>query len=71
VVTISAGKAEPERRAQLTREQVVTAAIELANRDGIESIRYESASGWQIIGLILTTAFRAMMLSVHAFAEAG
>jgi hypothetical protein len=24
-----------------------------------------------IVGLILTTAFRAMMLSVHAFAEAG
>jgi AcrR family transcriptional regulator len=33
-----AGKGSPERRAQLTREQVVTAAIELADRDGIESI---------------------------------
>ena len=33
-----AGKADPERRAQLTREQVVAAAIELADRDGIESI---------------------------------
>src|SRR5215471_6994923 len=33
-----AGKADPERRAQLTREQVVTAAIGLADRDGIESI---------------------------------
>src|SRR5690242_1263213 len=32
------GKAAPERRTQLTREQVVTAAIELADRDGIESI---------------------------------
>ena len=32
------GKADPERRAQLTREQVVTAAIELADRDGIGSI---------------------------------
>src|SRR5215831_17191398 len=32
------GKADPERRAQLTREQVVTTAIELADRDGIESI---------------------------------
>jgi AcrR family transcriptional regulator len=35
---VAAGKAEPERRAQLTREQVVAAAIELADRDGIESI---------------------------------
>ena len=34
----SAGRADPERRAPLTREQVVTAAIELADRDGIESI---------------------------------
>jgi AcrR family transcriptional regulator len=32
------GKPDPGRRAQLTREQVVTAAIELADRDGIESI---------------------------------
>ena len=32
------GKADPERRAQLTREQVLTTAIELADRDGIESI---------------------------------
>ena len=32
------GKADPERRAQLTREQVVTAAVELADRDGIGSI---------------------------------
>src|SRR5215472_15301273 len=32
------GKADPERRAQLTREQVLTAAIALADRDGIESI---------------------------------
>jgi AcrR family transcriptional regulator len=32
------GQADPERRAQLTREQVVTAAIELADRDGIGSI---------------------------------
>ena len=32
------GKADPERRAQLTREQVVTAAIALADRDGIGSI---------------------------------
>jgi AcrR family transcriptional regulator len=32
------GQADPERRAQLTREQVVTAAIDLADRDGIESI---------------------------------
>jgi AcrR family transcriptional regulator len=32
------GKEGPERRAQLTREHVVTAAIELADRDGIESI---------------------------------
>jgi AcrR family transcriptional regulator len=30
--------ADPERRAQLTREQVVRAAIEFADRDGIESI---------------------------------
>ena len=35
---VGVGKADPERRAQLTREQVVTAAIELADRDGIESI---------------------------------
>jgi AcrR family transcriptional regulator len=33
-----AGKADHERRAQLTRQQVVTAAIALADRDGIESI---------------------------------
>ena len=33
-----AGKAGAERRAQLTRQQVVTAAIELADRDGIDSI---------------------------------
>src|SRR5690242_2113838 len=33
-----AGKAGAERRAQLTRQQVVAAAIELADRDGIESI---------------------------------
>jgi AcrR family transcriptional regulator len=33
-----AGKAGAERRAQLTRQQVVTAAIELADRDGIESV---------------------------------
>ena len=33
-----AGKAGQERRTQLTREQVVTAAIALADRDGIESI---------------------------------
>jgi len=32
------GKADPERRAQLTREQVVTVAIELADRHGIKSI---------------------------------
>src|SRR5215467_1950243 len=32
------GNPEPERRPQLTREQVVTAAIELADRHGIESI---------------------------------
>ena len=32
------GKPEPERRTQLTRKQVVTAAIELADRDGIGSI---------------------------------
>jgi AcrR family transcriptional regulator len=32
------GKADQERRPQLTREQVVTAAIALADRDGIESI---------------------------------
>jgi len=32
------GKADPERRAPLTREQVVTAAIVLADRDGIGSI---------------------------------
>jgi AcrR family transcriptional regulator len=35
---VGVGKADPERRAQLTREQVVTAAIELADRDGIGSI---------------------------------
>jgi AcrR family transcriptional regulator len=35
---VGAGKADSERRAQLTREQVVAAAIELADRDGIESI---------------------------------
>jgi AcrR family transcriptional regulator len=35
---VGAGKAGAERRAQLTRQQVVTAAIELADRDGIESI---------------------------------
>jgi AcrR family transcriptional regulator len=35
---VGAGKADQERRAQLTREQVVAAAIELADRDGIESI---------------------------------
>jgi AcrR family transcriptional regulator len=34
----SAGRAGGERRAQLTRHQVVMAAIELADRDGIESI---------------------------------
>ena len=33
-----AGKAGAGRRAQLTRQQVVTAAIELADRDGIDSI---------------------------------
>jgi AcrR family transcriptional regulator len=33
-----AGKAGAERRAQLTRQQVVMAAIELADRDGIEAI---------------------------------
>jgi AcrR family transcriptional regulator len=32
------GKAGAERRAQLTRQQVVTAAIELADRAGIDSI---------------------------------
>jgi len=32
------GKAERDRRTQLTREQVLTAAIALADRDGIESI---------------------------------
>jgi AcrR family transcriptional regulator len=38
-VKISAlGKTGAERRAQLTRERVVAAAIELADRDGIESI---------------------------------
>jgi len=36
------GKADPERRAQLTRQQVVTAAIELADRDGIGSISMRS-----------------------------
>jgi AcrR family transcriptional regulator len=35
---VGVGKADPERRAQLTREQVVTAAIALADRDGIGSI---------------------------------
>jgi AcrR family transcriptional regulator len=33
-----AGKAGAERRAQLTRQQVLTAAIELADRDGIASL---------------------------------
>jgi AcrR family transcriptional regulator len=38
-VKISAlGKTGPERRTQLTRERVLAAAIELADRDGIESI---------------------------------
>jgi AcrR family transcriptional regulator len=38
-VKISAlGKTGPERRPQLTRERVMAAAIELADRDGIESI---------------------------------
>src|SRR5207302_719349 len=32
------GKAGAERRAQLTRDRVVAAGIELADRDGIESI---------------------------------
>lgn len=32
------GRTEAERRQQLTRERVVAAAIELADRDGIESI---------------------------------
>lgn len=32
------GKTDAERRTQLTRERVVAAAIELADRDGIESI---------------------------------
>jgi AcrR family transcriptional regulator len=32
------GKSGPERRAQLTRERVMAAAIDLADRDGIESI---------------------------------
>jgi len=32
------GEAAAERRAPLTRERVVTAAIELADRDGVESI---------------------------------
>jgi AcrR family transcriptional regulator len=36
--SVGAGKADQERRPQLTREQVVTAAIVLADRDGIESI---------------------------------
>jgi AcrR family transcriptional regulator len=36
--SVGAGKADHERRAQLTREQVLTAAIALADRDGIESI---------------------------------
>ena len=35
---VGVGKADPERRSQLTREQVVTAAIALADRDGIGSI---------------------------------
>jgi AcrR family transcriptional regulator len=35
---VGVGKSDPERRAQLTRELVVTAAIELADRDGIESV---------------------------------
>jgi AcrR family transcriptional regulator len=35
---VDVGKADPERRAQLTREQVLTTAIELADRDGIDSI---------------------------------
>ena len=33
-----AERADPKRRAQLTREQVAAAAISLADRDGIESI---------------------------------
>jgi AcrR family transcriptional regulator len=38
-VKISAlGKTGPQRRTQLTRERVMAAAIELADRDGIESI---------------------------------
>ena len=32
------GPTDPERRTQLTRERVMAAAIELADRDGIESI---------------------------------
>ena len=32
------GPTGPERRTQLTRERVMAAAIELADRDGIESI---------------------------------
>src|SRR5215469_5272078 len=34
----NAGKAGAARRVQLTRQQVVTSAVELADRDGIESI---------------------------------
>ena len=34
----AAGETGPQRRAQLTRQRVVAAAIELADRDGIESI---------------------------------
>jgi AcrR family transcriptional regulator len=35
---VEAGQGEPERRAQLTREQVVSAAIELADRGDVGSI---------------------------------
>jgi AcrR family transcriptional regulator len=35
---VGVGQADQERRAQLTREQVLTTAIELADRDGIDSI---------------------------------
>ena len=56
----AAGPTGPERRPQLTRERVMAAAIELADRDGIESISMRKlAQGLGVEAMSLYTHVRS------------
>jgi AcrR family transcriptional regulator len=65
------GKASAERRPQLTRQQVVTAAIELADRDGVESISMRKlAQSLGVEAMSLYTHVRSKEDLLDAIADA-